>query len=120
MNDPYTRDLFDDDSPKPKRFVKTYGSRPLARNTDPSTSFTAFQHLDVGRLEQEVCWAIGQFPQGCIYDDVARLLPNRRQHSLRPRFAPLLRRGLIVATGEFRVGSKQRRQRVVKLVKEKL
>jgi hypothetical protein len=116
-NDPYTMDMFNE-PPKRPRQMKLLGSKPLERNTDPETSRTAHKYLDTGKVEQEVCWAIGHFPDGCIYDDVVDLLPHRRVHSIQPRFAPLLRKGFIVATGEYRMGKSRRYQRVVKLNKE--
>jgi hypothetical protein len=90
-------------------------SKPLSRKTDPRTSSLATRFLDVGKIEAEVIWAISHFPHGCIYDDVVRLLPRRRVHSIQPRFAPLIRKKLIVATGEKRLGISGRYQRVVKL-----
>ena len=117
-NDPYTMDMFNEPPRRPKRVIKAYGSKPLDRGTDPSTSRTAHKYLDIGKVEREVCWAIGHFPQGCIYDDVVNLLPHRRVHSIQPRFAPLLRKGFIVATGEYRKGRAGRYQRVVKLNEE--
>jgi len=114
MKDNHTMDMFAEPPPKPRWTT----SKPLARNTDPETSRLAYKYLDTNKIEEEVCWAIGHFPDGCIYDDVVRLLPHRRVHSIQPRFAPLLRKRVIVATGEFRVGMAGRRQRVVKLNKE--
>ena len=115
MNDPYTKDMFGEPSKRPRQM---FGSRPLERSTDPETSGTAHKYLDTGRLEQDVCWAIGHFPDGCIYDDVVDLLPQHRVHSIQPRFAPLLRKGFIVATGGFRKGKSGRYQRIVKLNQE--
>lgn len=114
-DDPHTMDMFNE---PPRRPMRVLGSKPMSRNSDPETSKTAHKYLDTNKVEQEVCWAIAHFPDGCIYDDVVRLLPHRRVHSIQPRFAPLLRKGFIVATGEFRVGKAGRRQRVVKLNKE--
>jgi hypothetical protein len=114
MKDTHTMDMFSEPPKKPQT-TWFQASKPLARNTDPTTSDTAAKYLDTNKVEQEVCWAVGHFPDGCIYDDVVRLLPHRRVHSIQPRFAPLLRKGILVATGEFRVGIAGRRQRVVKL-----
>jgi hypothetical protein len=109
-------DMFSE-PPKPR---KQYGSTPLARNTDPETSRQAYKYLDTNKIEKEVCWAIAQFPEGCIYDDVVALLPHRRVHSIQPRFAPLLRKRFIVLTGESRFGRAGRKQRVFKINKERL
>jgi hypothetical protein len=111
--DSNTGDLF----PKPQKPQKLWlGSRPLYRNSDPSTSFVATQYTNVGRLEQEVLWAVSHYPDGCIYDDVIALLPNRRVHSIQPRFAPLIRKGLLRVLKEKRMGKSGRLQRVIQVV----
>lgn len=110
--DSNTGDLF----PEPRRPQKLLlGSEPLSRNSDPSTSATATKYTDVNKLEGEVLWAIGHYPDGCIYDDVIALLPNRRVHSIQPRFAPLIRKGLIKVLQEKRKGKAGRFQRVMTL-----
>ena len=116
------RDFHDKSTPdmfgrRPQIPALLLGSTPLSRNSDPSTSATATKYTDVGKLEAEVLWAISHFPDGCIYDDVIGLLPNRRVHSIQPRFAPLIRKGLIRVLQERRMGKCGRLQRVVQLVK---
>jgi len=114
-HDIYTIDMFDN---KPYRELSR--SKPLSRSNDPNTSVTATKYLNIGKIESEVIWAIAHFPNGCIYDDVVRFLPERRVHSIQPRFAPLLRKRIIVDTGEKRMGICGRYQRVVKLnIKDK-
>ena len=111
--DSNTGDLF----PEPRRPQKLLlGSEPLSRNSDPSTSATATKYTDVNRLEEEVLWAVSHHPDGCIYDDVIALLPNRRVHSIQPRFAPLIRKGLLRVLQEKRMGKSGRLQRVVQVV----
>ena len=107
-SDIYTEDMFDD-QPKPS------SSRALSRRNDPETSVTATKYTNINKLEAEVVWAIAHFMDGCIYDDVIKLLPHRRVHSIQPRFAPLLRKRIIINTGEKRVGLSGRKQRVVKI-----
>ena len=90
----------------------------MARNSDPSTSHEAAQAIDVTQLEALVLNVISMFPNGCIADDVERSLPHIISHSITPRFAPLLRCGAIVDTGERRRGKSGRNQRVVMFVPE--
>ena len=111
--DSNTGDLFPEPR-KPQRLG--LGSQPLYRNSDPSTSSMATKYTDVNRLEQEVLWAVSHYPDGCIYDDVIALLPNRRVHSLQPRFAPLIRKGLLRVLEEKRMGKSGRLQRVIQVV----
>ncbi len=104
MIDDRTMDLFDE----PPR--KKVSSEPKARKSDPLTSHTAAMFLNIAKVESEVCWAIGMYPNGCIYDEVVALLPNRRVHSIQPRFAPLRRKRQIIAIGKqvsTRTGRKQ-------------
>ena len=85
---------------------------PKSRGTDPSTSRSAAVLLNIGKVEQEVMWAISKFSEGAIYDDVVALLPHRRVHSIQPRFAPLRRSGQIVKIGERRSKLSGRNQSV--------
>jgi hypothetical protein len=111
MIDDRTMDLFDE----PPR--KSSGE-PKARKSDPLTSHTAALFLNIEKVESEVCWAIGQFPNGCIYDEVIALLPNRRVHSIQPRFAPLRRKRQILAIGKRTSTRTGRKQTVYVLNKE--
>jgi hypothetical protein len=85
---------------------------PKSRSTDPSTSHSAAVYLNVGKVEEEVMWAISKYPDGAIYDEVVALLPHRRVHSIQPRFAPLRRSGQIVKIGERRSKLSGRNQSV--------
>jgi hypothetical protein len=85
---------------------------PKSRSTDPSTSHAAAVYLNIGKVEQEVMWAISKHPDGAIYDEVVALLPHRRVHSIQPRFAPLRRSGQIVKIGERRSKLSGRNQSV--------
>jgi len=85
---------------------------PKSRSTDPSTSHSAAVYLNVGKVEEEVMWAISKYPEGAIYDEVVALLPHRRVHSIQPRFAPLRRSGQIVKIGERRSKLSGRNQSV--------
>lgn len=95
-----------------------FGTDPklLARAEDPDTSHQAAQEVDTAELERIVYEVIASCPHGCIADDVENRLPQFRSHSITPRFAPLLRKGLIYDTGERRRASSGRSQRVVKAV----
>lgn len=110
MTDDRTMDLFGEPPRK-------NDSQPRARRTDPLTSYSATKYLNVSVLEEEVCWAISQFPKGCIYDDVIAMLPNRRVHSIQPRFAPLRRRRRILAIG-LKVSTKTGRKQTVYVINE--
>jgi hypothetical protein len=92
----------------------------MARTDDPDTSHAAAQSmaLDVNALEALVLETIARFPNGCISDDVKAANPQYRRQSLNPRFAPLLRSGAIIDTGERRMSKSGRSQRVVKFVPE--
>jgi hypothetical protein len=85
---------------------------PKSRSTDPSTSHAAAVYLNIGKVEEEVMWAISMHPDGAIYDEVVILLPHRRVHSIQPRFAPLRRSGQIVKIGERRSKLSGRNQSV--------
>ena len=108
MMDDRTMDLFGE----PPR--KSSGE-PKARRSDPLTSHTAALFLNIAKVESEVCWAIGMYPNGCIYDEVIALLPNRRVHSIQPRFAPLRRKRQIIAIGK-RVSTRTGRKQTVYVI----
>jgi len=93
-----------------------FGTDPkhLARASDPDTSRDAAETVDTTRLEALVYETVCKYKDGCIADDVIRDLAYLRAHSVIPRFAPLIRKGFIVDTGERRIASSGRGQRVVK------
>ena len=84
----------------------------LFRKTDPDTSKAAAKTV-VSNMELVVLEAIKAFPDGCIADDVVAHL-QMRWDTVTPRFAPLLRKNLIIDTGERRKGASGRSQRVLK------
>lgn len=90
----------------------------MARTSDPDTSHAAAQSvaIDVSALEALVLETIARFPDGCIADDIKAANPQYRRHTLNPRFAPLLRCGAIIDTGERRTAKSGKPQRVVKFV----
>ena len=90
----------------------------MVRNTDPDTSHAAAESFTPAEMEALVLNAISKFPDGCIADDIEAMFPHIRSHSITPRFAPLLRNGCIVDTGERRMAKSKRGQRVVKFVPE--
>jgi len=97
-------------------FEMDFGTEPkkLVRTSDPDTSHAAALSVDTAHMEQIVYEVICKYPDGCIADDVERQLSNFRSHSITPRFAPLIRKGYIFDTGERRMASSGRSQRVVK------
>jgi hypothetical protein len=97
-----------------------FGSDPktLVRNNDPDTSHAAAKTVDTSQLELMVYEVIGKFPNGCIADDVQQELAHLRSNTITPRFAPLIRKGFIVDTGERRRASSGRSQRVMKKIEK--
>ena len=91
-------------------------NRGLARATDPETSKEAAQSVDTTKLEQIVLDTIRSFPQGCISQDVESELAQYRASSITPRYRPLMKKGLIMDTGEKRPGFSGRNQRVMKAI----
>jgi hypothetical protein len=106
------RDLFDDDEPM------NFGSVAYSRGTDAITSHIAGALVDTNKLESLVYEVVKRYPKGCILDEVISALPHIREHSIQPRFAPLIRKGFLVDTGQKRFGRAGRLQRIVK-IKEK-
>ena len=102
-------------------FERIFGTHPkkLVRTDDPDTSHAAANSVDTSQLESMVYEVISKYPDGCIADDVERELAHLRSHSITPRFAPLMRKGFIFDTGERRIASSGRSQRVVKVTEAK-
>jgi len=101
------------------QFFEDLGSmvnRGFARATDPETSKEAAQSVDPTKLEQIVLDTIRSFPNGCISQDVEHMLAEYRASSITPRYRPLMKKGLIVDTGEKRPGFSGRNQRVMRAV----
>jgi hypothetical protein len=88
--------------------------RKLVRRNDPVTSHEAAKSVDTTKLEALVYEVIRSHPQGCIADDVERAIPQHRSNTVTPRFAPLIRKGFIEVTGEKRLASSGRMQRVMR------
>lgn len=88
----------------------------LARNTDPDTSHEAAASISTAAMERIVYEAIKKFPNGCIADDVQGFLASYRSNTITPRFAPLIRKGFIVDTGDRKRASSGRSQRVMAAV----
>ena len=94
-----------------------FDGRAYARHSDPPTSHAAAASISAGALEQRVIDIVARFGLGgCIADDLERLLPDVRSHSLTPRVRPLIDRGILEATGERRLGGAGRWQRVIRCV----
>jgi hypothetical protein len=86
-----------------------------ARNSDPDTSYAAAQSVDATELERIVYNVIKSFPNGCTSDEVMKSLYHYGVQTVSPRYAPLLRKGFIVDTGERRMARSGRSQRVMKV-----
>lgn len=85
-----------------------------ARYTDPGTSHEAAESVDTTVLERIVYDTIKMFPNGCISDEVLRMLPTFTHQTISPRYAPLIRKGWVIDTGERRKARSGRSQRVMK------
>tara|TARA_R110000868_G_scaffold91239_1_gene253094 strand:+ start:862 stop:1245 length:384 start_codon:yes stop_codon:yes gene_type:complete len=83
----------------------------LARCTDPDTSKAAAARLDPTKLENEVLNAIKSFGSfGCISDQVEAKLSHIKISSLTPRYAGLVKKGLIQDSGQRRTALSKRQQ----------
>ena len=92
-------------------------SKMLARRTDPKTSKASAQTVDTTKLEEIVYEAIKSFgDKGCISDEVLDMFPKHRYSSITARYAPLLRKGFVEATGETRRGNSGKQQRVMRAI----
>ena len=89
----------------------------LARRKDPDTSMDAAEKVDSTTLERQVYEVIAKHPDGCIAEEVMSHFPNHGVQTISPRFAPLLRKGLIEDTGERRKATTGHSQRVLKAIK---
>ena len=101
------------------QFFEDLGSivnRGLARATDPETAKEAAKSVDTSKMEQIVLDVIRSFPDGCISQEVECELAQYRASSITPRYRPLMKKGLIVDTGEKRPGFSGRNQRVMRAV----
>lgn len=83
----------------------------MARCTDPDTSKAAAAALDPTKLESEVLEVIKSFGNnGCISDQVESILSHIKCSSLTPRYAGLVKKGLIQDSGQRRVARSKRQQ----------
>lgn len=86
----------------------------LARRDDPSTSHDAAEQLDVSKMERIVLAAITSFSaDGCISDDVLRILPNHRYSTITARYKQLKEKGLIFTDHRKRKGESGRQQLIM-------
>ena len=102
-----------------KSMERFFGTEPkmMVRTTDPDTSMDAADRVNSTTLEQQVYEAIAMYPDGCIAEEVMSHFPNHGVQTISPRFAPLLRKGLIEDTGKRRKASTGHSQRVLKAIK---
>jgi hypothetical protein len=108
--------IFDNMKQSMERF---FGTEPfkMVRKDDPDTSMDAAEKVDSTTLERQVYEVIAKHPDGCIAEEVMSHFPNHGVQTISPRFAPLLRKGLIKDTGERRKASTGHSQRVLKAIK---
>ena len=108
--------IFDNMKQSMERF---FGTEPfkMVRKDDPDTSMDAAEKVDSTTLERQVYEVIAKHPDGCIAEEVMSHFPNHGVQTISPRFAPLLRKGLIEDTGERRKASTGHSQRVLKVIK---
>jgi hypothetical protein len=95
-------------------FSSTFPVPGGVRYTDPETSHEAAGSIDTTELERIVYETIKMFPNGCISDEVLRMLPTFTHQTISPRYAPLIRKGWVIDTGERRKARSGRSQRVMK------
>jgi hypothetical protein len=95
-------------------FSSTFPVPGGVRYTDPETSHEAADSIDTTELERIVYETIKMFPNGCISDEVLRMLPTFTHQTISPRYAPLIRKGWVIDTGERRKARSGRGQRVMK------
>ena len=100
-------------------FDKIFGTEPkfMVRSSDPITSIEAAEQVDSTKLESMVYEAIAKHPNGCTSDEIMFHFPNHGVQTISPRYAPLIRKGLIEDSGEKRKGKSGKFQRVLKVVK---
>ena len=91
--------------------------KAFARRFDPDTSHKAKVSIDPTKLEQLVFAEIKNFgDHGCIHDQIEHQMMSKyniRTGSISPRYKPLMKKGLIVDTGERRTAMSGRGQRVM-------
>lgn len=91
----------------------------LARQTDPDTSHEAAASLGgtlCAKLARRVYAVIRSYGEaGCISDDLLKhpSLSDLTYGTITPRYAQLMRKGLVADTGKRRMGVSGRNQRVM-------
>ena len=98
-------------------FSQIFGTDPkfMVRNSDPDTSHQAAVTVDSTYLEMLVYEVIAKHPNGCTSDEIMAHFPDRGVQTISPRYAPLIRKGFIVDSGERRRGNLGKSQRVLKV-----
>lgn len=96
-----------------------FGTEPkfMVRANDPITSIEAAEQVDSTKLESMVYEVIAKHPNGCTSDEIMVHFPNHGVQTISPRYAPLIRKGLIEDTGEKRKGKSGKSQRVLRVIK---
>ena len=101
------------------RFYSKFEGKGAHRNTDPETSVKAAKSVNATKLEGQVLDQLlaSKYVLGLTSEEVALCL-NREFDCITPRFAPLLRKGLIEKSGITRKG-KSGKGRIVWILTEK-
>lgn len=86
------------------------------RKDDPDTSVEAAVSIHTQPLEQTVLAALKSFPEGATADEVSAKIPHIPMNTVTPRFAALIRKGLIEDTGQRKKGNSGRFQRVLRVL----
>jgi len=98
--------------------LPAFGTIPkfLVRKDAPDTSKEASVSVDTKSLEKIVWEVIRSHPDGCISDEVLAELNHLPYSSVTARYQALLRKKLIIDTGDRRNGRSGKPQRVMKAV----
>lgn len=98
--------------------LPAFGTIPkfLVRKDAPDTSKEASVSVDTKTIEKLVWEVIRSYPDGCISDEVLAELHHLPYSSVTARYQGLLRKKLIIDTGDRRNGKSGKPQRVMKAV----
>ena len=92
-------------------------ARKLSRRTGHFTSKVAAALLNTSELEEMVYFTIRSFgKRGCTQEEVLKRHVSYPYPSITARFSALLDKDLVVDTGERRLASTGRKQRVLRAV----
>lgn len=90
----------------------------LFRRDAISTSKDAAKKVRTKRIERLVFEKIKEHPEGCTQEQILNELPEFPYPSITARFSALIEKGLIEDTGQKRLSSHGRNQRVLRAIDE--